>query len=88
MRDTEANAEVQIEWRPCVAFDRLSPSLEMSIYRIIQEGLTNAVRHSKSDRVAVELKQIDRTIHVKIEDWGGGFDTYDREWRYPCRGRD
>ena len=33
-----------------VEFDRLVPTLENAIYRIAQEGLTNAYRHSKSER--------------------------------------
>ena len=74
VHDTEANAEIHIDWSSCVAFDRLSPALETSIFRIIQEGLTNAVRHGHADCAAVELKQVERTIHVRIEDWGSGFD--------------
>jgi signal transduction histidine kinase len=73
VEDARAEAEVQIELSSCVTFDRLSPALEMSIFRIIQEGLTNAIRHGKSDRVSIAMKQIDRTIHLRIEDWGAGF---------------
>ena len=42
----------------------------MSIFRIVQEGLTNAVRHSKSERVAIAMQQSGGTIHLRIEDWG------------------
>jgi signal transduction histidine kinase len=75
VEDAKADIEVDIEWSSCVTFDRVSPVLEMSIFRIIQEGLTNALHHSKSNRVSIGMKQIDRTIHVRIEDWGIGFDT-------------
>jgi signal transduction histidine kinase len=74
VHDTETNSDVHIDWSSQVAFDRLSPALETSIFRIIQEALTNAIRHGKSERVAIEMTQTERTIHLRIEDWGSGFD--------------
>ena len=56
-------------------FKRLEPVLENAIYRIIQEGLTNARRHSKSDKVRISLVQEDDHVRIEIEDWGIGFDT-------------
>lgn len=49
--------------------------LENAVFRIVQEGLTNARRHSKSDRIHVKLHQNDRTIRVELRDWGVGFDV-------------
>jgi signal transduction histidine kinase len=74
VRDTENNSQVGVEWSPKVAFERLSPVLEMSIFRIVQEALTNAVRHSKSSRVSIVMRQSNGTIQLRIEDWGIGFD--------------
>jgi signal transduction histidine kinase len=74
VEDAKADSDVHIDWTPCVTFNRLSPALEMSIFRILQEGLTNAVRHGKSNRVSIAMKQTDRTIHLRIEDSGVGFD--------------
>jgi signal transduction histidine kinase len=87
VQDAAADSEARIDWSSCVTFDRLSPVLEMSIFRIIQEGLTNALHHSKSDRVSIAMKQIDRTIHVRIEDWGIGFETAEpKEGHYGLEG--
>lgn len=55
-------------------FERLAPSLESTIYRIVQEGIDNAQKHSRSDRVAIELTQVGDRLHVEIRDWGVGFD--------------
>ena len=54
--------------------ERLAPSLENVIFRIIQESLTNARRYSQSERVLVRLTQRDRHIRIEVQDWGIGFD--------------
>lgn len=64
----------QVEFAHDDPFDRLAPPLETAVFRIVQECLTNACRHSQSERVRVELAQIDGRILVKVEDWGIGFD--------------
>jgi hypothetical protein len=63
-----------IEFHGDVDFDRLEPTLESALLRIVQEGVTNAEKHSRSDRVRVELSQAGPTIRLEIRDWGVGFD--------------
>jgi len=63
-----------IEWSHDVRFERLAPPLETALFRIIQEGLANALRYSRSDRIRVELTQRGNTIRLEISDWGSGFD--------------
>jgi PAS domain S-box-containing protein len=64
----------KIEFRSEVKFDRLLPTLENAIYRIVQEGLTNALRHSKSQRIRVALLQRGDVLQIEVQDWGEGFD--------------
>ena len=54
--------------------DRLEPELETGIYRIVQEALTNAVKHGQAQRAAVELVERDHSLRVSIRDDGTGFD--------------
>ncbi|MHB1038311.1 MAG: sensor histidine kinase [Pirellulales bacterium] len=64
----------RIDFHSRVDFDRLVPTLENSIYRIAQEGLTNACQHSKSKQVRVTLLQHGDGVRIEIQDWGIGFD--------------
>jgi PAS domain S-box-containing protein len=64
----------KIEYHSEVQFDRLPAILENALYRITQEALTNAFKHSHSDRVRVTLLQQDNTIRLEVQDWGVGFD--------------
>ena len=57
-----------------VYFKRLPSILENAIYRIAQEALTNACRHSKSKKVAVTMTQEGQDVRLEVQDWGIGFD--------------
>ena len=65
----------QIEFHSHVEFHRLDAKEETAIYRIVQEGVTNARRHSESPTVRVELVQQRDTIRILIQDAGIGFDA-------------
>lgn len=53
---------------------RFPPEVETAAYRIIQEALTNAARHSKVKEVFVGLVVQDETLWLEILDQGVGFD--------------
>jgi signal transduction histidine kinase len=53
---------------------RLSPETESTIYRLVQEALTNAAKHAGAERVRVEVARANGTVEVLIEDDGRGFD--------------
>jgi signal transduction histidine kinase len=53
-------------------FPRLLPQLENAIYRIIQEALTNAFRHSGTTRVSVTLRKKDEYVSLAVRDFGKG----------------
>ncbi len=54
---------------------RLAFDVEVAIYRVVQEALTNASRHSNAEVVSVILERDDRQVRVTIEDDGVGFDV-------------
>lgn len=63
----------KIEFKSDVQFGRMPSILENSLYRIAQEALTNACKHSKSQKATVTLTQEDRNLRLEVRDWGIGF---------------
>lgn len=60
-----------------VGFDegeRLSPLMETTLYRIVQEALTNVVKHAQANHLDVLMKRRDERVIIVIEDDGVGFD--------------
>ena len=54
--------------------DRLLPEVETAIYRIVQEGLTNAGRHGQAGRAVVEIAERNGNVDLSVRDDGAGFD--------------
>ena len=52
----------------------ISPDLALVLYRIVQEGLTNIIRHAQAKQVMINLVQNGNLLHLVIEDDGKGFD--------------
>jgi signal transduction histidine kinase len=50
----------------------LSPGVDLSAYRIIQEGLTNALKHAKGAHADVVIRYIDGLVQLEITDDGIG----------------
>src|SRR5436309_1759747 len=67
------NMRVEIEAQ--LGEERLPPEVETTLYRIVQEALTNIVKHAEAARVSILLVRRATTATVVIEDDGKGFDT-------------
>jgi signal transduction histidine kinase len=50
-----------------------SEEIKLTVYRIIQEALTNIIKHSKADAVKVELQTFPEHLYLSIQDNGRGF---------------
>jgi signal transduction histidine kinase len=53
---------------------RLAPELETTIYRVVQEALTNAGRHADASTVDVRVWRQDEVVLVRVADDGRGVD--------------
>lgn len=65
---------VDIDFRHRLGPRRLPGTLENAAFRIVQESLTNARRHSKSPRIHIDLSVRSGAIRLIVQDWGVGFD--------------
>jgi signal transduction histidine kinase len=48
--------------------------LETAIYRIVQEALTNAIKHGKARRAVIEIHELGAELLLRVRDDGNGFD--------------
>lgn len=53
---------------------RLAPEVEVTIYRIVQEGLTNVIKHARAQRCRVSVEHGEGRVALVLEDDGVGFD--------------
>jgi PAS domain S-box-containing protein len=58
----------------CVLNRRLDISIELTIYRIIQEALTNIRKYADVSEATVTVREMNQTVRVMIEDKGIGFE--------------
>jgi PAS domain S-box-containing protein len=65
---------IRIDVRHDVRFKRLAAPLESAAFRIVQEALANACRHSQSDTIIIELSHSDDRLYIRVQDHGVGFD--------------
>ncbi len=55
--------------------ERPQPVVEMTCFRIVQEALTNIVRHAEAHRVEIELSESNGELQLVVCDDGQGFDV-------------
>jgi len=71
LADTVRASGVVVELRMEGAERQLSPSLELSIYRVVQEALTNVVKHAPGAHAVTELAVSGGKVRLDVRDDGG-----------------
>ena len=77
-RLTETFAEqtgIAVDFQSALREDRLPTEVETALYRIVQEALTNVVKHAGATRVSVLLTQKLGSLTAVVEDDGRGFEA-------------
>lgn len=78
---TAAREGIPVEAHVDLAFERgdeaerHTPELESTTYRLVQEALTNAVRHAGAGHIRIDVREHDGCVEVAVTDDGRGFDT-------------
>ncbi len=57
--------------------ERLPPEIETTLYRVVQEALTNVVKHAGAEHVSIVISSRDRSVAAIVDDDGRGFDAGD-----------
>jgi signal transduction histidine kinase len=55
------------------------PQTEISIYRIVQEGLNNAVKHASATSVSLTVRRNGGVVQIRLSDDGRGFEPNQRD---------
>jgi two-component system sensor histidine kinase UhpB len=71
---SRARAELELETEISLPQKRLDPSVETACFRIVQEAMTNVMRHADARRLAVSLRAVDGALVLSVRDDGHGFD--------------
>lgn len=66
---------ISIEFALALEEVNVPAELKLNIYRVIQEGLTNIIRHSHARNVSITLVEHANELILRIKDDGVGFDT-------------
>ena len=80
-----ARTRIAVDLRTPAAETRLPPAIEVLLYRVTQEALTNVVKHARATRVEVRFEVRDGEAALTIADDGVGFDI-ERFRRTPAAG--
>lgn len=70
----EERSEMEVNLRIKLKEEDIKDDLKISLYRIIQESLTNVARHSHASKVIINFKRIQNNIQLEVIDNGIGID--------------
>jgi len=68
-------ADLPIQFNGPDKMERLPEAVELVLYRVAQEGLTNAIRHSHAAHIEVILEESPDALRLRVVDDGVGFDS-------------
>jgi len=66
---------LEVDFESRAGAERVPAEVETAIYRIVQESLTNVVKHAHAQRVSILVMRRDGALTAVVEDDGRGFDT-------------
>jgi signal transduction histidine kinase len=71
------DASIDIDLEIQLADDRLPAGVETTMYRIVQEALTNVTKHAAATKISVLVTRTDKAAVLVVEDDGAGFEPSD-----------
>jgi signal transduction histidine kinase len=68
---------LKVDFHSAIGEERLPSEVETALFRVVQESLTNVVKHSHANSVSIVLTRRGDAVAVVVEDDGSGFDPTD-----------
>ena len=65
---------IAVDFGTALGEQRVPAEVETALYRIVQESLTNVVKHARARRVSIALTRMEGSVKAVVEDDGQGFD--------------
>ncbi|WP_228559351.1 MULTISPECIES: two-component regulator propeller domain-containing protein [Myxococcus] len=75
LREVARRSGVELVFTASSAPPSLGKGRDIAVFRIIQEAVTNALRHASARRIDVRLETVGRVIRLEVRDDGKGFDV-------------
>ena len=67
-------SEIRVDFHSALGETRLPSDVETALYRVVQEALTNIVKHADAHSVSISITRRGSAVAAVIEDDGNGFD--------------
>ncbi|MEW8029227.1 MAG: ATP-binding protein [Candidatus Thiodiazotropha sp.] len=72
------HSQTDLTYRIQGQFSALDETIQLTLYRVLQECLTNISRHSKATKIRIDLEECTTTYELEVADNGEGFDASER----------
>ena len=76
IEELEKNEALRVDYEDDLGEERLPTEVEMALYRVAQEALTNVQKHAQTKKAHLTLERLETgTVRLEVSDEGSGFDT-------------
>lgn len=70
LKENSTSYDIEAEIQPIICENNL---LLMTIFRVVQEACTNAIKHSDGNKITIKVEQKNKTCYIMVKDNGKGF---------------
>jgi two-component system NarL family sensor kinase len=73
--DVQSRTSLKFQYRFIPFSQRLSPAIELNLFRIVQEAINNIEKYAQAKSVKLQIQFVKHSLVLKIQDDGNGFDA-------------
>jgi signal transduction histidine kinase len=77
--DIRSSSPLNIKYVDDTTDESIPDEINIGIYRVVQEGLNNAIKHSGASNIELSITQFQDVVSVLLKDNGKGFDVTQRK---------